>query len=80
MLSRPTRLQSHPAVIRIARYESVTGFHRHGAALVCDGVPLADLAAADGTPLYVYSGATIAARYGPSTRPSPPIRTRSITR
>lgn len=30
---------------------------------MCDGVPLAPLAAADGTPLYVYSAATIAARY-----------------
>jgi diaminopimelate decarboxylase len=31
--------------------------------LVCDGVSLADAAAAHGTPLYVYSAATIAARY-----------------
>ncbi len=30
---------------------------------MCDGVPLADLAAAEGTPLYVYSAATIAERY-----------------
>ena len=30
---------------------------------MCDGVPLVDLAAADGTPLYVYSAETIAARY-----------------
>ena len=41
----------------------MTGFYRQGAALVCDGVPLAPLAAADSTPLYVYSAATIAARY-----------------
>jgi diaminopimelate decarboxylase len=41
----------------------VTGFYRQGAALVCDGVPLAPIAAAEGTPLYVYSAATIAARY-----------------
>jgi diaminopimelate decarboxylase len=41
----------------------VTGFFRQGPALVCDGVPLADVAAAHGTPLYVYSGATIASRY-----------------
>ena len=41
----------------------MTGFHRQGAALACDGVPLAPLAAAHGTPLYVYSAATIAARY-----------------
>jgi diaminopimelate decarboxylase len=41
----------------------VTGFYREGAALVCDGVPLAPIAAAEGTPLYVYSANTIAARY-----------------
>ena len=41
----------------------VTGFYRQGAALVCDGLPLAPLADAHGTPLYVYSAAAIAARY-----------------
>jgi diaminopimelate decarboxylase len=41
----------------------VTGLFRQGPALVCDGVPLADIAAAYGTPLYVYSGAAIASRY-----------------
>ena len=41
----------------------MTGFHRQAGALCCDGVPLADLAAQHGTPLYVYSAATIAARY-----------------
>jgi diaminopimelate decarboxylase len=41
----------------------VTGFSRQDAALVCDGVPLAAIAATHGTPLYVYSAATIAARY-----------------
>jgi diaminopimelate decarboxylase len=41
----------------------VTGFYRQDAALVCDGVALEPLAAAHGTPLYVYSAATIAARY-----------------
>jgi diaminopimelate decarboxylase len=41
----------------------VTGFSRQGAALVCDGVPLAPIAEAHGTPLYVYSAATIASRY-----------------
>jgi diaminopimelate decarboxylase len=41
----------------------VTGFHRHGHTLVCDGVALTDLAAAEGTPLYVYSAATIVGRY-----------------
>lgn len=41
----------------------MTGFQRLDNLLVCDGVPLADLAAAGGTPLYVYSAATIAERY-----------------
>jgi len=41
----------------------VTGFYRQGAALVCDGLPLTPIADAHGTPLYVYSAATIAARY-----------------
>lgn len=41
----------------------MTGFHRQEGALRCDGVPLADLAARHGTPLYVYSAADIAARY-----------------
>jgi diaminopimelate decarboxylase len=40
-----------------------TGFHRQSGALYCDGVPLADLAAAEGTPLYVYSASIIADRY-----------------
>lgn len=38
-------------------------FSRQQGSLVCDGVSLADAAAAHGTPLYVYSAATIAARY-----------------
>ena len=41
----------------------VTGFLRQQGTLTCDGVPLADLASAEGTPLYVYSAATIAERY-----------------
>jgi diaminopimelate decarboxylase len=41
----------------------VTGFQRHDGALFCDGVALADLAELHGTPLYVYSAATLAARY-----------------
>ena len=41
----------------------VTGFYRQGASLVCDGLPLAPIADAHDTPLYVYSAATIAARY-----------------
>ena len=39
------------------------GFYREGASLVCDGVPLDRIASAEGTPLYVYSAAAIAARY-----------------
>jgi diaminopimelate decarboxylase len=41
----------------------VIGFQRDESTLVCDGVPLDRIAAAEGTPLYVYSAATIAARY-----------------
>jgi diaminopimelate decarboxylase len=41
----------------------VTGFHRTADGLICDGVALEALAAAEGTPLYVYSAATIAERY-----------------
>ena len=39
------------------------GFQRDGTTLVCDGVPLDRIASAEGTPLYVYSAATITARY-----------------
>src|SRR4051812_14099619 len=41
----------------------VKSFDRVDNTLHCEGVPLADLAAAEGTPLYVYSAGTIAARY-----------------
>ena len=39
------------------------GFHRLNNALHCEGVSLVELADAEGTPLYVYSASTIAARY-----------------
>jgi diaminopimelate decarboxylase len=39
------------------------GFYRDGSALWCDGLPLSTIAAAEGTPLYVYSAGTIASRY-----------------
>ena len=43
------------------------GFYRQNLgqhdALVCDGVPLAAIAAAEGTPLYVYSAAVLRERY-----------------
>jgi diaminopimelate decarboxylase len=41
----------------------VSGFFRHEGALVCDGVPLSRIARTEGTPLYVYSAATIVERY-----------------
>jgi len=41
----------------------LSSFDRIDGALHCDGVPLADLAATYGTPLYVYSATTIADRY-----------------
>ncbi len=41
----------------------VAGFHRSDGALACDGVPLAGIAGAEGTPLYVYSADTIVSRY-----------------
>ena len=41
----------------------MTGFSRQQGTLTCDGVPLSAIAAAEGTPVYVYSAATIAARY-----------------
>jgi diaminopimelate decarboxylase len=39
------------------------GFYREQSELVCDGVSLAVIAAAEGTPLYVYSAATLRERY-----------------
>jgi diaminopimelate decarboxylase len=41
----------------------LSNFNRTGGALHCDGVPLADLAATFGTPLYVYSADSIRDRY-----------------
>jgi diaminopimelate decarboxylase len=41
----------------------VQGFHYHQDSLTCDGIPLADIAAAVGTPTYVYSGGAIRQRY-----------------
>jgi diaminopimelate decarboxylase len=40
-----------------------TGFFRTADGLACDGVPLASIAAAEGTPVYVYSAATLRERY-----------------
>ena len=41
----------------------MTGFSREHGYLTCDGVPVSDIAAEHGTPLYVYSSSTIASRY-----------------
>ena len=41
----------------------MTGFYEHNSELVCDGVPLAAIAEAEGTPAYVYSAAAIRDRY-----------------
>ena len=41
----------------------MTGFLRSDGALSCDGASLADIAELHGTPLYVYSAATITGRY-----------------
>ena len=52
----------------MAQAPTQTGFYRQHVgndhALVCDGVPLAAIAAAVGTPLYVYSAAVVRERYG----------------
>jgi len=40
-----------------------TGFSRHAHDLVCDGIPLADIAAVVGTPVYVYSAPLLRERY-----------------
>jgi diaminopimelate decarboxylase len=41
----------------------VIGFQRIDGTLACDGVPLPAIASSAGTPLYVYSAATIVSRY-----------------
>ena len=41
----------------------MSGFNRPDGALACDGVPLAEIAAREGTPLYVYSAGIIESRY-----------------
>ena len=54
-------MMSNP--VRYNRPHIVTGLHRQDGALWCDGVPLTKLAELHGTPLYVYSAATISERY-----------------
>jgi diaminopimelate decarboxylase len=44
--------------------DAPAGFHERDGAWRCDGVSLADVARAVGTPAYVYSAALIRARYG----------------
>jgi diaminopimelate decarboxylase len=41
----------------------VTGFFRELGTLFCDGIPLSRIVETEGTPLYVYSAATIVGRY-----------------
>ncbi len=41
----------------------MTGFHRAGRDLACEGVPLSSIAAGEGTPTYVYSASEIRGRY-----------------
>jgi diaminopimelate decarboxylase len=43
--------------------DPAVGFFARDGAWLCDGVPLADIARAEGTPCYVYSAALVRARY-----------------
>ena len=74
MISDVTRTPPPPAAVARVRAsrarahavqfpDIVTAFARPNGVLSCDGVPLPDIVRAHGTPLYVYSAATIAARY-----------------
>src|SRR4029079_14689252 len=47
----------------IARHLTVIGFSRTAEVLTCGGVPLSAIAAAEGTPVYVYSAALLRHRY-----------------
>src|SRR5205807_3656670 len=63
MTERPGRQASGAERVSI-RYTVVIGFARaRTGELVCDEVPLSDVAAAEGTPAYVYSAALFRARY-----------------
>ena len=59
MISNPMP-ESHRAVQSSA---DVPGFSSSDGSLLCDGVSLSRIAASEGTPLYVYSAATITERY-----------------
>jgi diaminopimelate decarboxylase len=54
----------------------MAGFQAEGGAIVCDGVPLADIAREAGTPLHVYSAPLIADRYRAFDRAFAPARHR----
>jgi len=54
---------SRIAYITLAPPTGSAGFFRLDQQLVCDGVPLADIAASAGTPVYVYSAALFRDRY-----------------
>jgi diaminopimelate decarboxylase len=49
--------------IGIQSTTDVSGFSTSDGSLLCDGVPLSRIAESEGTPLYVYSAATIVDRY-----------------
>ena len=51
----------------------MSGFEFMQGVLACDGVPLPDVAAAAGTPLHVYSGAVLDARYRALDRALSPV-------
>ncbi len=51
----------------------MTGFARRAGSLECDGVPLEAIAAAHGTPLYVYSAAALRSGYDAYVRAFAPI-------
>jgi diaminopimelate decarboxylase len=58
-----TCASNHIAAGRDVRSVAVFGFFRDGNALVCDGVPLEQIAADHGTPLYVYSAESVRRSY-----------------
>jgi diaminopimelate decarboxylase len=51
----------------------MTGFRREGEALACDGVPLEEAAARFGTPLYIYSGASVRTAFAAYDRAFAPV-------
>lgn len=62
-MPRPAWLRWHSLSSFNRIVHLVTGFYRDNDTLKCEAVALDELAAAEGTPLYVYSSATITSRY-----------------